>query len=680
MAGTSRAVVGMMVSWTAGAALVAAALAAVSSSEVLRLLGLPDPGVLTRYGLPAATAIGEVAAVVMIGSLLVAAVLVPPQRSGLLDVDGYRAVRTAGAAAALWAGSALVLIPLSLSDTSGQPLSTVFADPVPFVQSVGQIEASTAWLWTACMAAAVGLGCRLILQHRWTPLLLVLAVGSLMPRALTGHSAGGGSHDLATNSLILHLVAAGLWAGGLAALVLHAVRGGGHLDVATRRFSALATVAFVVMAASGIINALVRVPLREFLSGPYGLVVLAKVVALGVVGWLGWRQRTVAITALAADASNRGTFIRLAVIESAVLTATIGLGVALGRTPPPLGERREPSLVDEVLGYGFDGAPTLGRLLTEWRFDLLLGTAAVVLAALYLLGVRRLRAVRQPWPVRRTVSWLLGCLVLLLVTSSGVGRYAPAAFSVHLPASAALAIVVPMCLVLGAPLTLAARAVRSGLSDAVPGARDWMRAIFASTALRWVTHPLVAAVVLVGTFYLLYLGGLYDGGSYPGRMVLDMWLLAVGLVFFWVTVGIDPVPVPQGPLTRVGAVAVALAGYAFFLVALIMADFVIAAEFYTSLQLGWFDDLAANQRLGGNLAWAVGELPLLLATVLALVRWSSIENQRARKRNDQVDREGDRELAAYNAMLNGLHPHSRTAAAADAADSGHDPKRESETG
>ncbi|QQM55737.1 cytochrome c oxidase assembly protein [Rhodococcus pyridinivorans] len=669
-----------MVSWTVGAAVVAAALAAVSSSEVLRLLGLPDPGVLTRYGLPAATAIGEVAAVVMIGSLLVAAVLVPPQPSGVLDVDGYRAVRTASAAAALWAGSALVLIPLSLSDTSGQPLSTVFADPVLFVQSVGQIEASTAWLWTACLAVVVGLGCRLVLQHRWTPLLLVLAVGTLMPRALTGHSAGGGSHDLATNSLIFHLVAAGLWVGGLTALLLHAVRGGGHLDVATRRFSALATVAFVVMAASGTINALVRVPLGEFLSGPYGFLVLAKVAALGVVGWLGWRQRTVAVTALAVDPSNRRAFIGLAVVESAVLTATIGLGVALGRTPPPLGERREPSLVDEVLGYGFDGAPTLGRLMTEWRFDLLLGTAALVLATLYLLGVRRLRAAGRSWPLRRTASWLLGCLVLLLVTSSGIGRYAPAAFSVHLPASAALAIVVPLCLVLGAPLTLAARAVRPGPRDAVPGARDWMRAIFTSTALRWITHPLVAAVMLVGTFYLLYLGGLYEGGSYPGRMVLDIWLLAVGLVFFWVTVGIDPVPGPQRPLTRVGAAAVALAGYAFFLVALIMAEFVIAAEFYTSLQLGWFDDLAANQRLGGNLAWAVGELPLLLATVLAIMRWGSVENRRARQRDDQVDRDGDRELAAYNAMLNGLHPPSRTSAAADKKASNHDPQREPENG
>ncbi|WP_330154727.1 cytochrome c oxidase assembly protein [Rhodococcus chondri] len=207
-----------------------------------------------------------------------------------------------------------------------------------------------------------------------------------------------------------------------------------------------------------------------------------------------------------------------------------------------------------------------------------------------------------------------------------------------------------------------------------------MRTIFTSTALRWITHPLVAALVLVGTFYLLYLGGLYEGGSYPGRMVLDIWLLAVGLVFFWVTVGIDPVPGPQRPLTRVGAAAVALAGYAFFLVALIMAEFVIAAEFYTSLQLGWFDDLAANQRLGGNLAWAVGELPLLLATVLAIMRWGSVENRRARQRDDQVDRDGDRELAAYNAMLNGLHPNTRTSAAADKKASNHDFQREPENG
>lgn len=656
MAGTKRAVVGVMTGWTVGAALVATALAAVSSSEVLRLLGLPDPGGLTRYGLPAATAIGEVAAVVMIGSLLVAAVLVPPQRSGVLDVDGYRAVRTAGAAAALWAGSALALVPLTLSDTSGQPLSTVFADPLPFVQAVGQIEVATAWVWTAGLAAVVGLGSRLVLQHRWTPVLLVMAVLSLMPRALTGHSSAGGSHDLATNSLVLHLVAAGLWVGGLAALVLHAVRGGGHLDVATRRFSAMATVAFVVMAASGTVNALVRVPIGQLLSGPYGFVVMAKVLAFAVVGWLGWRQRTVAVTALAADPSNRGPFVRLALIESAVLAITVGLGVALGRTPPPQGERGAPSLVEEVLGYGFDGAPTMARLVTEWRFDLLLGSAAVVLAAVYVWGVRRLRASGKHWPVGRIVSWLLGCVVLLVATSSGVGRYAPAAFSVHLTATAALAIVVPLCLVLGAPLTLAAATVRPSPGGVAPGARDWMRALFTSTALRWMTHPAVTVTAFLGTFYVLYLGGMYDvlAGSHTAHVSINVWLLMMGGMFFWSIVGIDPLPRPPAPAVRVAAAAAALAGYAFFLVAVIMADFVVAGEFYDSLRLGWFDDLAADQRLGGNLAWGVGELPLLLATVLAIVQWGSADQRRARRRDEQVAHTGDDELASYNAMLHSL--------------------------
>lgn len=237
--------------WAVLAAAIAAVLATLSTAEALRLLGLPDPGPLTIYGLPAVMAAGEVAAVVMVGSLLLAAVLVPPQPSGVLDVDGYLAVRTAGTAAVIWAGCAALLVPLSLSDSSGQPLSVVFADPGPFLRAVGDIEVTRAWAFTAALGAVAAVGCRITLRHKWTPALLALAILTLMPRALSGHSASGGSHDIATNSLALHLVAAAVWAGGLAALVLHLRRRGGHLDVAARRFSAIALVAFVVITVSG---------------------------------------------------------------------------------------------------------------------------------------------------------------------------------------------------------------------------------------------------------------------------------------------------------------------------------------------------------------------------------------------------------------------------------------------
>ena len=55
----------------------------------------------------------------------------------------------------------------------------------------------------------------------------VFGVLSLMPLALAGHSAAGGSHDIAANSLILHIVAAVAWFGGLFAVVVYALAAGG---------------------------------------------------------------------------------------------------------------------------------------------------------------------------------------------------------------------------------------------------------------------------------------------------------------------------------------------------------------------------------------------------------------------------------------------------------------------
>ena len=65
---------------------------------------------------------GEIAAVAAVGSFLCAAFLVPPQRSGVLDVGGYRALRVGTVASGIWAVCAALLIPLTISDVSGQRL------------------------------------------------------------------------------------------------------------------------------------------------------------------------------------------------------------------------------------------------------------------------------------------------------------------------------------------------------------------------------------------------------------------------------------------------------------------------------------------------------------------------------------------------------------------------------
>src|SRR5271156_1160487 len=414
----------------------AAGIGALSVAAALTATGLPDPGPVTTFGLPFVRAAGEVAAVVAVGAFLLAAFLVPPQNSGVLDVDGYRAVRVGTVAAGAWAVCAALLVPLTISDVSGQPI-TAHLNPASLWSLASLINISTAWRWTALLAAAVTLASLPVLRWSWTPLLLVGSLVTLIPLGLTGHSSAGGSHDLATNSLLIHLVAASLWAGGLLALLAHALRGGDHADLAARRFSAIALWCWVAMGLSGLLNALVRVQPSDLLTTGYGRLVVAKFVALCLLGVVGWRQRRSGVAALQADSSSRSArsaLIRLALIEAAVFGLTFGVAVGLGRTPPPPPPLRLPSIPEAEIGYNLDGPLTLARVLFDWRFDPIFGTAAIMSAGLYVAGVVRLRRRGDRWPPGRIVAWLLGCAGLLFVTSSGGGRYMPAMFSMHMAA------------------------------------------------------------------------------------------------------------------------------------------------------------------------------------------------------------------------------------------------------
>ncbi|MFF0814476.1 cytochrome c oxidase assembly protein [Rhodococcus sp. NPDC003318] len=633
------------------AGLVAAIVVGLSASEALVRLGIPDPGPLTTYGLPAVKAIGEVAAVIAIGSLLLASFLVPPQKSGVLDVDGYRAVRTASNAAIVWAACALVLVPLTVSDTSGQSLSESLK-PENLWKAIPQIELAGAWRNTAILAIILAICARMLLRWNWTPVVLVLGITTLIPLGLTGHSSAGGAHDVATNSLLWHLIAASLWAGGLFALLVHARRGGAHTDLAARRFSKVATAAFVIMAISGVINGLVRLPLRDLFSSTYGWLLVAKTVALVILGVFGFLQRRSSLPALESDPTSRGALIRFAGGEALVFAATIGLAVGLGRTPPPPEDVR-PTPAEVQLGYNLDAPPTAARLMFDWRFDLIFGTAAIIAAVWYIVGVRTLHARGDSWPVGRTVAWLLGCLTMLVGTSSGLGRYAPAVFSVHMGAHMALSMLAPVLLVLGGPMTLALRALKPAGPDGAPGPREWLLAALHSSYSRFITHPLVASLLFVGGFYALYLGGIFGAtlDSHGAHLLMNLHFILSGYLFYWVVIGIDPAPRQLSPVTKLAMVFGSLPFHAFFGIALMSTVEVIGGWYYSSLGLGWNTDLMEDQKIGGGIAWATGEIPLVLVMLALLVQWSRSDQKAAKRIDRAADRDDDAELAAHNAMF-----------------------------
>ncbi len=649
-------VLGLLAFGAAVAAIVAGGLTALTGARPISSLGLPDPGTLTSVGLPAVRAVAEVCMVLTIGGVLLAAFLAPPQRNGYLDGAGYRALRAASWSAVGWTAASILMVPLSVSDALGRPVTEVLS-PGLLTRIVPKLADPTSWVQTAVLAALVLIGCRTVLTWGWSTVLFLLALAGPLPVALTGHSSAGGSHDLATDSLMVHVIAASLWVGGLAAVLGLAVARGSDrptaLSAAVPRFSFLALVCWLALAVTGVVNALVRIPLSLLLGTTYGALVLAKVVALLVLGCLGaLHRRTSVAKASAGDAS---ALLRLGGVEVLLMLATIGLAVALGRSAPP-DTGVVPTRLDVLIGYDLAGPPTLARLLFDWRFDLIYGSGAIAMAVLYLIGVRRLRRRGDKWPVGRTVAWLCGCFALLMATSSGIGRYAPAMFSVHMAQHMLLGMLVPILLVLGGPVTLGLRTLPSGGRNGPPGPREWLLAAVHSPVARFLSHPLLALPLFVGSYYALYFSGLFDAALYEhwAHLVMNLHFLLVGALFFWPLVGIDPAPRRWPPAGRLGIVFASVPFHAFFGVALMSSTVVIGGAFYRSLALPWVPDLLADQKLGGGLAWASGEAPLLLVIIALLVQWSRQDERTARRDDRRADADGDADLTAYNAMLRRL--------------------------
>ena len=259
------------------------------------------------------------------------------------------------------------------------------------------------------LGRAVTLASLAVLRWSWTPLLFAGSLVTLVPLGLTGHSSAGGSHDLATNSLLIHLVAASLWAGGLLALLAHALRRAEHTALAARRFSAIALCCWVAMAISGVVNAVVRVPPAELLTTAYGRLVVAN--SSRCARWASSAGGSGASQSLRCKRIRRAraaSLIRLALIEAAVFGVTFGIAVGLGRTPPPPPPIRLPSIPEAEIGYDFDGPPTLARILFDWRFDLIFGTAAIVFAGLYVAGGAAAAPPRRPLAARPDLSVAAG--------------------------------------------------------------------------------------------------------------------------------------------------------------------------------------------------------------------------------------------------------------------------------
>ncbi len=615
-------------------------------------IGIADPGAMVGWALPFSKVLNDISAVMVIGFLAAAAFLLPSSDD---EVQGLsvQAVRLASRWATVWAVVSVLYFFLLLSgDIFGKPLTDIaWADITGFLG----FSEGRAILLQALGAAVIAVATRFTLGIRSVAGMLGVSLATLAPIALTGHSASSGSHDLATTSLYLHVLGVTLWVGGLAALGWVAIRGSKRLEPAVARYSTLALWSFVVVAVSGLVNAAVR--LRSFgdvFGTSYGLLVVAKVVALVALGAFGVRQRRRIV------AAGSG-FVRLATTELFVMAAAIGLAVALSRTPTPVGDRVLQTPAEELLGGPLPPVPTVLRLLWGWSGNGV-GLAIVGLGvALYLRGVLTMRRRGDAWPVGRTISWFAGMVVIAWATFGGLGEYSHVLFSAHMASHMMLSMVAPIFLALGAPMTLALRTLPGPRQPGEVSPRAILLSFLQSRFSRVVTHPVVGPVLFVGSLYGLYFTGIFEAlmSNHLGHAIMEIHFLAVGLLFYYVLIGIDPSPHSLAPIARFGALLVTVPFHAFFAIAVMSSNTVFALDYWREIDRPYRTDLLADQYLGGGMAWAMGEIPLVLVMVAILSQWFRSDSREAKRFDRSEDRSEDAALEAYNARLRDLAEHGK---------------------
>ena len=310
-------------------------------AESLAQLGISDPGILTTAGLPFIRSGALMMAALSGGSFLFSSFLTPPKDAdkidllhAKLDVDGTLAARTGAIAAAVYGVCATLLVPLYLSDVSGEPIwETIKLRNWPV--AIDQVSTSLAFFAVAIIAFATAIGA--VMSNRWCfqPLALFGAICGIVPLGLEGHSASGGDHDYGVNSYLWHLLFFVFWVGGLMALIQHGRRRGTHMGLAVRRYSKLALWSTIGMAVSGLINAAIRIPWDQWLSTGYGQLMTAKACGIVVLALFGYWHRKATLPKIEDNENDHRYFRRVAVGEVMVMSAVVGVAISLSRTPPP---------------------------------------------------------------------------------------------------------------------------------------------------------------------------------------------------------------------------------------------------------------------------------------------------------------------------------------------------------
>ena len=594
-----------------------------------------------------------------LGGVVLILITARPDDGGVIDATAFRVHLLVERLSVVWAVTALIMVIVQIAADAGLSLQLLFSSGrISGIGNIGDAlsasQPARAWVVVTICAAVIAIALRLTLRWDWHVPLLIPAIIGVVAFPVTGSAGSGPDHDYGTSTVIVFAVMIAVLAGLKIAAAATGPRGaviGGPV-----RITAIITGAGALMYGAVLMAILGGPPLASG-YGRLGLLAGAALLAGLLCDLRGRGLAFSALTAMTALAAVSAMAIQIAPRLVPFWSARCCYYNA--QTDSRVLITQDGSTVSQLLlllGYELPGPSSPLRLLTFWRFDTFLGVVALFLAALYVIGVVRLRRRGDQWPAGRLLAWLAGCAALVFATSSGVRAYGSAMFSVHMIEHMTLNMFVPVLLVLGAPVTLALRVLPSAAAGDPPGPREWIVRAVHSPFTAFLSSPITAFVLFVGSLYAVYLTPVFDTlvQYHWGHELMAVHFLLTGYLFYWGIIGVDPGPRRLPFIGRLALLFAIMPFHAFFGIAMMTQTSAVGGNYYRMLDLPWVQNLSDDQRLGGAIAWGASEVPLVLVVVALVTQWAR-QDRRTSTRSDRHEDAGyDDDMDAYNNMLREL--------------------------
>jgi putative copper resistance protein D len=208
--------------------------------------------------------------------------------------------------------------------------------------------------------------------------------------------------------------------------------------------------------------------------------------------------------------------------------------------------------------------------------------------------------------------------------------------SVHMVQHMVLAMVVPLALALGAPITLALRTLPRR-------PRGWLLGALHSRVARVLTFPPLIFVLFVITPWALYFSGWYTAALHSTYLheMTHLHMVLVGCLFFWPLMGIDPIPGRMSYPARMLLVVLTLPFHAFMGVTIMAQKRLLGGSWYPELHEGpmgaWLPDPHVDQHLAGGILWSSGDAVGLVFFAVLFVQWARSSMREAQREDRRLD-------------------------------------------